>query len=133
MSKQLTLTDFDAVIGFYNSFGGRSVCRMSSRRSTFPASPTRQLVRGFSAAERVAVVRPTGRSDGHLAVWIVCYIFIRNLEQNVCGPDEYQPKLIHETLMNDELAANALCASLCQGASPGNNFTRSSEPPSWMA
>ena len=90
-------------------------------------------LRGFSAAERVAVVRPTGRSDGHLAVWIVYYVFIRNLEQNVCGPDEYQPKLIHETLMNDELAANALCASLCQGASPGNNFTRSSEPPSWMA
>ena len=53
-------------------------------------------LRGFSAAERVAVVRPAGGFDGHFGVWVVYCIFIRHLEQNVCRPDENQPKLIHE-------------------------------------
>ena len=55
-------------------------------------------LRGISAAERVAVVRPSGGFDGHFDVWVVHCIFIRYFEQNVRQPDENQPKLIHEAL-----------------------------------
>jgi hypothetical protein len=55
-------------------------------------------LRGSSAAERVAFVRPPGGFDGHFAVWAVYCISIRHLEQNLRRPDENQPKLIHERL-----------------------------------
>jgi len=45
-------------------------------------------LRGFSAAERVAAVRPSGGIDGHFDVSIVHGIFIRYSEQNVQRPDE---------------------------------------------
>jgi len=51
-------------------------------------------LRGFSAAERVAAVRPGGGIDGHYDVRIVHGIFIRCFEQNVQRPDETQGKLI---------------------------------------
>lgn len=48
-------------------------------------------LRGFSAAERVAAVRPSGGIDGHYDVWVVHGIFICHFEQNVQDPDENRP------------------------------------------
>ena len=55
-------------------------------------------LRGFSATERMAVVRPSGGFDGHFDVRVVHCISIRHFEQNLRRPDEDQPKLIHEAL-----------------------------------
>jgi hypothetical protein len=55
-------------------------------------------LRGFSATERMAVVRPSGGFDGHFDVRVVHCISIRHFEQNLLRLDEDQPKLIHEAL-----------------------------------
>ena len=53
-------------------------------------------LRGSSAAERVAVVRPQWKVDGHFDVRVVYCISIRYFEQTVRRQNENQPKLIHK-------------------------------------
>jgi hypothetical protein len=48
--------------------------------------------------ERVAVVRPQWKVDGHFDVRVVYCISIRYFEQTVRRQNENQPKLIHKAL-----------------------------------